>query len=230
MNPVPRAAQDQENLNPDRSAGVALSAAQRSNLSPLTAWGYAWWRARSLGLLGARGFTLEREAALFRALCRPAPGQHWLDVGTSAGFYAGVLARSGAQVTAADLSPAMLRVAAAREPHPSIRWTQLNVEASDLPSTSFDGITVGATLNETRDPARLLLELSRLVRPGGQVWLMYLPRTAGPLQALLSRPSLGGLTFPDPAWVARQLPGCGRTDGLSVGAVRFERFERSGGR
>ena len=88
MNRVPHAAQAKENLNPDAHPAPALSAAQRSNLFPVTAWGYAWWRARSLRLLGAHGFTLEREAALFRALCRPQPGQAWLDVGTSAGFYA----------------------------------------------------------------------------------------------------------------------------------------------
>ena len=226
MNPVPHAAQAKENLNPGAHARP-LSAAQRSNLSPVTAWGYAWWRARSLSLLGARGFTLDREATLFTALCRPHTGQAWLDVGTSAGFYAGVLAHAGAQVTAADLSPAMLRVAAQRERSALITWVNVNVEASGLPDGSFDGITVGATLNETHDPARLLSELARLLRPGGQLWLMYLRRTAGPVQGLLARPALGGLTFPDPAWVARQLPGCVRTDGLGVGAVQFDRFVRS---
>ena len=227
MNLVPHAAQAKENLNPDAHPAPTLSAAQRSNLSPVTAWGYAWWRARSLALLGVRGFTLEREAVLFTALCRPAAGQVWLDVGTSVGFYAGVLARAGARVTAADLSPAMLAVAARREPDPAISWVNLNVEASGLPDASFDGATVGATLNETHDPARLLAELERLLRPGGQLWLMYLRRTAGPVQDLLARPALGGLTCPDPAWVARQVPGCVRTDGLGVGAVQFDRFVRS---
>ncbi|MCD0177847.1 SAM-dependent methyltransferase, partial [Deinococcus sp. 14RED07] len=60
---MPPSAQSQENLNPMPT----LSAAQRSNLFPLTAAGYAWWRERSLRALGA-DFTLEREAALFRAL------------------------------------------------------------------------------------------------------------------------------------------------------------------
>ena len=70
-------------------------------------------------------------------------------------------------------------------------------------------------------------ELARLTRPGGQLWLMYLPRTAGPLQTALSRAALGGLSFHDPAWVARQLPGCQRTDLLHVGAVVFERYEKA---
>ncbi|MBZ9751454.1 class I SAM-dependent methyltransferase [Deinococcus sp. HMF7604] len=216
MNPMPGATQHQENLN--------LTLAQRSNLWPLTARGYASWRAESLRLLGARGYSLEREAALFRALCAPQPGQRWLDAGTSAGFYAGVLARAGAEVLAADFSAPMLREAQRREPGPQIEWRQLNLEASGLLGGHFDGVTVGATLNETHDPARLLRELTRLTRPGGQLWLMYVRRTAGPLQHLLARPALGGLTFPDPAWVSRQVPELTLAAGLSVGAIRFERF------
>ncbi len=223
MNPVPPSAQSQENLNPE----PALSAAQRSNLFPLTAAGYAWWRERSLRALGA-DFTLEREAALFRALCRPQAGQDWLDVGTSAGFYAGVLARADCRVLAVDLSAPMLREGARREPDARIDWAQLNMERSDLPPASFDGVTVGATLNETRGPAALLAECARVLRPGGQLWLMYLRRTGGPLQSLFERPAAGGLNFPDPAWVARHLPGLTRTDGLGVGAVQFERYVRDG--
>ncbi|UBV41608.1 class I SAM-dependent methyltransferase [Deinococcus taeanensis] len=222
MNAVPPAAPHQENLN----SGPSITAAQRSNLLPFTARGYSWWRARSLSLLGAGAFPLAREERLFRALCRPVPGELWLDVGTSTGFYAGALARCGARVVAADLSGPMLSEAARREPSPAITWTRMNVEVSGLPDASFDGVTVGATLNETHDPARLLREVARLTRPGGQVWLMYLRRTAGPVQALLGVPALGGLTFPDPGWVQRHLPGLRRTAALGVGAVQFEQFVR----
>lgn len=216
-----------ETLNSAAPPTPSLSVAQRSNLWPVTAWGYAWWRAHSLTLLGGQPFGLAREAELFRSLCRPQPGQSWLDAGTSTGFYAGVLARAGCRVLAADLSAPMLAEAQRREHSPAIDWAMLNLELSGLPDASFDGVTVGATLNETNDPARFLQELARLTRPGGQVWLMYLPRTAGPLQTLLSKPALGGLSFHDPAWVARQLPGCQRTDLLHVGAVVFERYEKT---
>lgn len=207
---------------------LELTAAQRSNFSPLTARGYSAWRRVSLGLLAGQPFGLPREAALFRGRCRPAAGEWWLDAGTSAGFYAGVLAAAGCRVLAADLSPVMLREGARQQPAPGIDWVQLNIERSGLPAESFDGVTVGATLNETHDPARFLQELERVLRPGGQLWLMYLQRTAGPLQALLERRALGGLSFPDAAWVARHLPGCRRTDGLSMGAVRFERYLKAG--
>lgn len=221
-----------ETLNSAARAEPALSLAQRSNLWPLTAKGYAWWRARSLTLLGGQAFGLEREAQLFRTLCQPRAGQSWLDAGTSTGFYAGVLARAGCRVLAADLSAPMLAEARRREPSEQaggqIDWVMLNLEGSALPDASFDGVTVGATLNETNDPARFLQELARLTRPGGQLWLMYIPRTAGPLQTLLGQAALGGLSFHDPAWVARQLPGCQRTNLVQVGAVVFERYEKAG--
>jgi 2-polyprenyl-3-methyl-5-hydroxy-6-metoxy-1,4-benzoquinol methylase len=219
----------QGSLNPAPSQGPKLSLAQRSNTLELTARGYALWRARSLGLLSGRPFSLVREARMFRALCQPQPGERWLDAGTSAGFYAGVLADSGCRVLAADLSAPMLREGQRREPSARIDWALLNLEDSGLPSGGFDGVTVGATLNETHDPARFLRELARVLRPGGQLWLMYVPRTGGPLQGLLSRPALGGLNFPDPAWVGRQLPGMTLVDGLGVGAVSFGHYVKDGG-
>lgn len=227
MTSVTQKPQMQENLNPVPSGQPALSVAQRSNTLELTARGYALWRTRSLGLLSGRPFSLAREARLFRALCRPHAGERWLDAGTSAGFYAGVLASAGCRVLAADLSAAMLREGQRREPSAQIDWALLNLEDSGLPDGSFDGVTVGATLNETHDPARFLRELARVLRPGGQLWLMYVPRTGGPLQSLLSTAALGGLNFPDPAWVARQLPELSLTDGLGVGAVRFGRYVKA---
>lgn len=224
---MPPSAQPQGKVNSPAASPRALTPAQRSNFWRPVAAGYALWRAQSLTVLSGEPLGLEREAALFLGLCRPQPGERWLDVGTSAGFYAGVLARAGAQVLAADLSPAMLAVARRRERSPRIEWAELNLEASGLPGASFDGITVGATLNETRDPARLLSELARLLRPGAQLWLMYAARTGAPGQNVLAR--LGGLTFPDPAWVGRQLPALRRTAGTRFGGVQFERYVKPTG-
>ncbi|WP_051935532.1 class I SAM-dependent methyltransferase [Deinococcus sp. YIM 77859] len=225
MNPMREARQSQENLNPR----ATLTLAQRSNFWPLTARVYPLWRARSLTLLTGQPFPLAREAALFLGLCRPRPGECWLDAGTSSGFYAGVLARAGCRVLAADLSPAMLALARRRERRADIAWCLSDLEESGWPAESFAGVTVGATLNETRRPDRFLRELARLTRPGGQLWLMYVARTGGPLQRLLSQPALGGLTFPDPAWVSRYLLGCIRTDAVQVGPVVFERYLKERG-
>lgn len=213
-----------------------LTTAQRSNTLALTAAGYHAWRTHSLSLLTGQPFSLEREAQLFLGLCRPVAGQRWLDVGTSTGFYAEVLARAGCGVLACDLSDPMLQAAHARlrrdraaghlapEVLGQITWAQLNMEAGGLPDADFDGVTVGATLNETHDPLRLLAECERVLRPGGTLWLMYILASGGPLQRLLGMGPAGGLSFPDPAEVARALPGCQRVDALSVGTLALERF------
>ena len=205
-----------------RRASPPRTAAQLSNLLPLTAAGYMTWRVRSLSLLSGTPFSLGREERLFLALCRPQPGERWLDAGTSAGWYAGRLAAAGARVLACDLSPAMLRVARRQEPDPNIDYALLNAEASGLPDASFDGVVIGATLNETGDAAAMLRESARVLRPGGQLWLMYLARNGGPYQAALS--ALGGLSFPDPAQLAGWLPGMERHSLARRREVVFERW------
>ena len=206
---------------------MTLTAAQRSNFFRLTALAYPLWRARSLTLLAGEAFGLDREARLFLGLCRPAAGERWLDVGTSTGFYAGVLARVGCRVVAADLSPTMLHAAARREPRPQIEWVQANVEATGWRPASFGGVVVGATLNETAGPTRLLRECSRLLRPGGSLWLMFVPRSGGLGQGLLTR--FGGLTFPDLSAVQAALPGCTLVHARRAGGVQFAHFVRDSG-
>ncbi|PYE54505.1 class I SAM-dependent methyltransferase [Deinococcus yavapaiensis] len=205
-----------------RNESVFLTTAQRSNFSPLTALGYHAWRARSLGLLSGTTLPLEREARLFLAHAKPRPGERWLDVGTSTGFYAGVLASAECDVLAIDISPAMLRAASARVRNDAIEWGLLNVEDSGLPSESFDGITVGATLGETARPLLALAEMERLLKPGGRLWTMYVARTGGEVQTLLSH--FGGATFPDRAQVAAALPACSLQTALEFGPVVFELY------
>lgn len=194
--------------------------AQRSNFLPLTARLYPYWRACSLSLLTGKPFLLAREAELFRALCRPKAGELWLDAGTSSGFYAGVLARLGCRVEAIDISPAMLRVAAQRERSPLIHWRLADAERLPAPPSTFDGVTVGATLNETARPPLFLRQLERVLRPEGTLWLMF--------ACAEGRGRLGGLFFPDLAWVEAQLAGCALRAAVKVGPVQFAQFRKKG--
>ncbi|GAA5501901.1 2-methoxy-6-polyprenyl-1,4-benzoquinol methylase, mitochondrial [Deinococcus xinjiangensis] len=201
-----------------------LTRAQRSNFWGLTAWGYAFWRSRSLSLLSGGAFSLAREERLFLGLCQPQAGQRWLDMGSSTGFYAGALARRGCRVDALDLSPSMLHEAARREPYPQIRWHILNAEDTGLEVASYDGVTVGATLNETAHPAELLREAERLLRPRGQLWLMYVAHSGGWGQRLLAQ--LGGLTFPDLTWIERQVPSLRLKHAVRFGRVEFALLQK----
>ncbi|MFD1733566.1 class I SAM-dependent methyltransferase [Deinococcus malanensis] len=148
-----------------------------------------------------------------------------MDAGTSTGFYAGVLAGCGCQVDAADLSAGMLRQAARRHPSPLISWRQVNLERSGWEADTYDGITVGATLNETACPALFLAEINRLLRPGGGLWLMYVTHAPGPAQTAFGH--LGGLHFPDLAWISRHLPGLTLEHATQSGVVQFALWRRS---
>ncbi|WP_157448894.1 class I SAM-dependent methyltransferase [Deinococcus peraridilitoris] len=196
---------------------------------PGVAWGYQTWREVSLGLLSGSRLTLQNEERLFTTLAQPRPGESWLDVGTSSGFYAGVLARAGADILAIDIAPSMLKVARTRlDRHPDqsarVDWALIDIEESGLPDGCFDGIAVGATLNETARPWRALGEMQRLLAPGGRLWLMYLSRGGGAVQSLLSK--YAGLTFADRAQVRRALFGCDRVAADVRRSVTFELYVR----
>ncbi len=65
-----------------------------------------------------------------------------LEVGTGPGFFAIILCELGYQVTAIDLTPAMLREAKknAGELAGRIQWMEMNAEALDFSDASFDVI------------------------------------------------------------------------------------------
>ena len=214
-------------VNPTQAgvgAGRGPTPAQRSNELALTAAGYMAWRRRSLSWLSGGALPLEREAAFFLALCRPQPQQLWLDIGTSAGFYAGVLAGRALRCWPAISARRCCAKQAAANRIPTSPTRCSTPKHTGLPSGSFDGVSIGATLNETAHPRALLAEAQRLLRPGAQLWLMALARDATPKQAWLSR--LGGLTFPDEAQLDAWLPQMERVDGWRRSNVLFGRWTK----
>jgi ubiquinone/menaquinone biosynthesis C-methylase UbiE len=182
-----------------------LTLAQRSNLIPVTAALYDTWRVRSLSLLTGETYPLEREFALMLDWLEVRPGQTFLDVGTSTGNYAMSLARAGANVTAIDLSKPMLEKARERigrelspEQAGRISLEQANAEALPYPDASFDGVTLGATLNEFFSTRAGLLECARILKPGGRLFTMYLSRAGDTLGRIIQAPfELSQIRFPN---------------------------------
>jgi ubiquinone/menaquinone biosynthesis C-methylase UbiE len=173
--------------------------AQRSNFIPITAQLYDTWRERSLSLLTGESYTLKREFALMLEWLQPQPDQHYLDVGTSTGNYARVLADNGVRVTAIDISRAMLEKAASLSTkYGNINFEQANVEALPYPDSSFDGVVVGASLNEFRDTNAALREMARVLRPRGKLFMMYLRESDTGIGRLLQTAfKLSGVRFPN---------------------------------
>jgi ubiquinone/menaquinone biosynthesis C-methylase UbiE len=111
--------------------------------------GFARERARSIELLGLR------------------PGERVLVVGVGTGMDLPLLPRD-VSVLATDLTPAML-ARARRRAGPRVELRVMDGQRLDLPDASFDAVVLHQILAVAPDPARLLREAARALRPGGRV-------------------------------------------------------------
>lgn len=98
----------------------------------------------------------------------PRDGGSVLDVATGTGLVAEQLLARGHRVTGLDQSPEMLSVAAARF---GDRVELVEGSATELPfaAASFDHLTFTYLLRYVDDPGATLVELARVVRPGGTI-------------------------------------------------------------
>jgi SAM-dependent methyltransferase len=96
-------------------------------------------------------------------------GTRVLDVGTGPGVVAGAAAARGAAVTAVDAEPSMVEAAARNVPGLDVRLAVL--PDLPLPDGEFDVVTGNFVIHATGDPAAVLTELRRVLRPGGRLAL-----------------------------------------------------------
>jgi demethylmenaquinone methyltransferase / 2-methoxy-6-polyprenyl-1,4-benzoquinol methylase len=106
----------------------------------------------------------------------PRPGQRILDLAAGTGASSVALARSGAEVIAADFSPGMIaegeRRHGAGSPGGGIRnLSFVQADATDLPFADgeFDTVTMSFGLRNVNDPKRALRELHRVTKSGGRL-------------------------------------------------------------
>jgi 2-polyprenyl-6-hydroxyphenyl methylase / 3-demethylubiquinone-9 3-methyltransferase len=90
-----------------------------------------------------------------------------LDVGCGAGFLSNELAKHNLDVTGVDLSPESIKVAGLYDQTKSVRY--LAADAYHLPfaDQSFDVLTAMDFLEHVEDPAGVIKEFSRVLKPGG---------------------------------------------------------------
>ncbi|MTE23314.1 demethylmenaquinone methyltransferase [Microbacterium sp. ZXX196] len=104
------------------------------------------------------------------AAVAPEPGERILDLAAGTCRSSLSLARSGAQVVAADFSPGML--AEGRRRYGDVRGLSfVEADATDLPfgDAEFDAVAMSYGLRNVNDPKRALRELLRVTKPGGRV-------------------------------------------------------------
>lgn len=104
----------------------------------------------------------------------PGPGERWLDLCCGTGDLALLLAervRPGGEVLGLDAAAAPLARAAsraARQPWLPVRWLRGDALATGLPAGWAHGASMAYGLRNLADPAAGLVELRRVLRPGGR--------------------------------------------------------------
>jgi len=114
---------------------------------------------------------------------QPPPGGRLLDLGCGTGELARAAAAAGRRVTACDIAAQMLRLAAERDPGSAVEWVRLDPGWRTLPfgTAVFDTVVAASVLEYVDDPATVLGECARVLRPGGVV-LCTVPDPRSPVR------------------------------------------------
>ncbi|MEU0597475.1 class I SAM-dependent methyltransferase [Streptomyces sp. NPDC006393] len=127
-------------------------------------------------------------------------GTRVLDVGTGPGTVAAAAMARRAVVVAVDAEPGMVALAAANAPGADVRHAVL----PELPFSddSFDAVVANFVVNHVEDPRAALIELRRVVRPGGQLAVTIWHGTSNEAMSLfdlaLDEAGVEGPVFPTP--------------------------------
>ena len=122
-----------------------------------------------------------------------------LDVGCGAGLLSEAMAQAGADVTAIDLAPNLLKVARLHGLETGIKvdYRETSVESlAEASPASFDAVTCMEMLEHVPDPASIIEACARLLKPGGRLFVSTLNRT----------PAAFALAIVGAEYVARLLP------------------------
>jgi SAM-dependent methyltransferase len=154
----------------------------------------AEWSAEQAELWGSGEWQRIAESELFPVhddlvvRLAPHPGERWLDAGTGTGAVALRAARAGAQVTAQDLSPALIETARrlAAEQGLELRFDVGSAERLPYPDASFDVVSSAHGVVFAADHRAMAREVARVCRPGGRLGLTHWLPNPG-LERLMER-------------------------------------------
>lgn len=184
----------------------------------VTAETYAHWRASTSGSLTERV-----ETKVIFDLAEPLEGKRVLDIGTGDGTYAIEAASRGAVVTALDTDPHMLAAARARAAERRISVLLRQGRAQHLPfdDGSFDVVLAVTVLCFVPDAERAVIEMARVLAPGGRLVLGELSRFSIWAVERRVRGWLGARTWRRAHfWSRAELRGLVENTGLRVTSVR----------
>ncbi|KGR56873.1 bifunctional 2-polyprenyl-6-hydroxyphenol methylase/3-demethylubiquinol 3-O-methyltransferase UbiG [Xanthomonas vasicola] len=126
-------------------------------------------------------------------------GARVLDVGCGGGLLSESMARLGAQVTAIDLAPELVKVARLHSLESGVQVDYRVQSVEDLAAEqpgSFDAVTCMEMLEHVPDPTAIIRACASMLKPGGKLFLSTLNRT----------PAAFALAVVGAEYIARQLP------------------------
>ncbi|TYB84304.1 MAG: class I SAM-dependent methyltransferase [Kosmotoga sp.] len=125
----------------------------------------AWYREK----LGS--FVDKVQKQLIEELAKPEAGEITLDIGSGTGNYSIWLARKGLYVTAIDESKEMMAISKKKVEKDNLNIDMYLGKAESLPFTenSFDLVVSVTTIEFVDNPAQVLREAIRVLKPGGRL-------------------------------------------------------------
>ena len=131
---------------------------------------FAQSRDDDAGIAGWSATGLDARVRRFDALWSPVEHGLWLDAGCAAGTYTRMLLRHGQQVVAADYSLTAIRKALLRDVE-GASFVVADIRNLPFRPQQFDGILCLGVMQALAESESALRELSRLLRPGGHLWI-----------------------------------------------------------
>jgi demethylmenaquinone methyltransferase/2-methoxy-6-polyprenyl-1,4-benzoquinol methylase len=120
---------------------------------------------------------------LFVRRVAPRPGEHILDMAGGTGDIAFRMARRGAKVTVADITPEMLQVGMERARAQGIDglvWSQQNAEELEFADRSFNAYTIAFGIRNVTRVQQALDEAFRVLKTGGRFFCLEFSTTTWP--------------------------------------------------
>ena len=101
-------------------------------------------------------------------------GKRVLEIGCGMGFHSEILARAGADVTAIDLSPTSVAATKTRfeQKKLSADVRQMDAEVLAFPAGHFDTVWSWGVIHHSSRTGRVVREIERVLRPGGEARIM----------------------------------------------------------